>query len=58
MATSSFLSEVKIQNDQDAEKLAGALEKAEKNANGSADVVAPYSDASREEIRNMFLGAQ
>jgi len=58
MVTSSFLTEIKIDNDVDAEQLVSAIEKAEKNAVRGNDAGRPYSDASREEIRVYFLGNQ
>ena len=57
MATSSFLKEVKISNDADAKRLLNTLETAEKNRGRHAIVSMPYSNASKEEIHKMFLGA-
>jgi len=58
MATESFLNEVRIENDYDAEQLAEALEKAEEQAEEPAVIGVRYSNASREEIRIMFLGSR
>ena len=58
MATESFLKEVRIENDHDAEKLAVALESAEERAEENAIVGVQYSTASKEEIRIMFLGSK
>ena len=57
MATSSFLTEVKIESDFEAEQLASALERAEDNAIRKSSVGMPCSDASREEIRLFFNNA-
>ena len=57
MATSSFLTEVKIENDSEAEQLASALESAEDSAIWKPSVGTPCSDASREEIRIFFNNA-
>jgi len=54
MATSSFLSEVKIENDAEAKKFISAVEKAEENKDKKSVSNKPYSDASRDEIRMLF----
>jgi len=54
MATSSFLSEVKIEDNADAKRLIKAIEKAEENRDKKTASDKPYSDASRDEIRILF----
>ncbi|MCL1982545.1 MAG: hypothetical protein FWG53_05625 [Clostridiales bacterium] len=56
MATESFLKEVRIENDRDAERLAEALESAKKMAEVNDAVGVQYSNASKEEIRIIFRG--
>jgi hypothetical protein len=56
MATDSFLKEVIIENDREAERFAEALENAEERAKKDVAVRIPYFNASKEEIRSMFLG--
>ncbi|MCL1828956.1 MAG: hypothetical protein FWG32_05610 [Oscillospiraceae bacterium] len=56
MATESFLKEVRIENDNDAEWLAEALESAKKMAEENTVAEIQYSNASKEEIRIMFHG--
>ena len=58
MATSSFLNEVRIQDDLKAEKFVCALEKSENNEFKKVVTSKPYSNASREEIRFIFSDAQ
>jgi len=53
MATSSFLSEVRIEDENDAKRLIKAIETAEKKDNKTVSDK-PYSDASRDEIRMLF----
>ncbi|MCL1808313.1 MAG: hypothetical protein FWG42_00930 [Clostridiales bacterium] len=54
MATESFLKEVRIENDRDAERLAEALESAKRMAEENDAVGVQYSNASKEEIRSIF----
>ena len=54
MATSSFLSEVKIENNNEAKRFIKAIEKAEEKKEKKTASDKPYSDASRDEIRMLF----
>jgi hypothetical protein len=54
MATSSFLSEVRIEDENGAKKLIKAIETAEKKKEKKELSDKPYSDASRDEIRMLF----
>jgi len=54
MATSSFLSEVKIENNNEAKRFIKASEEAEEKKDKKTASDKPYSDASRDEIRMLF----
>jgi len=54
MATSSFLSEVRIEDEKDAKRLIKAIKTTEEKKNKKKLSDKPYSDASRDEIRMIF----
>ena len=54
MATSSFLSEVRIEDNAEAKRFIKAIEQAEENQGKKTASDKPYSDASRDEIRILF----
>jgi len=54
MATSSFLSEVRIEDNAEAKRFIKAIEQAEENQDKKTASDKPYSDASRDEIRILF----
>jgi len=54
VATSSFLNEVRIEDDTEAKRFIKAIEHAEENRDKKTATDTPYSDASRDEIRILF----
>jgi len=54
MATSSFLSEVRIEDEQDAKRLIKAIETAEEDKDRKVSSEKPYSDVTRDEIQLLF----
>ena len=54
MATSSFINEVRIEDDTEAERFIKAIEQAEENQDKKTSSDKPCSDASRDEIRMLF----
>ena len=54
MATSSFISEVRIESNAEAKRFIKAIEQAEENQDKKTASDKPYSDASRDEIRILF----
>ena len=54
MATSSFLSEVRIEDNAEAKRFLEAVEQAEEKQVKKTASDKPYSDASRDEIRMLF----